>query len=157
VRDSIKKRFKDEAVIDKVLELDSVWRKSKGGFTISVRHDLDSLRMEKNQVSNAVKDKKKLDKKDPCTEELAKSKEISAAIEQKEKDVTETEASIDQLYGSIGNIVGPDVPISKDEKDNVVVSKWGEPRMIEIDGITPGKLHHHEIMQILDIVDFERG
>jgi len=113
--------------------------------------------MEKNQVSQAVKDKKKANKADPCEEEVKRSKEITEAIVQKEKEVAETEANIDKLYGTIGNIVAPDVPISKDEKDNVVQSTWGEPKKIEIDGFTPGKLHHHEIMQILDIVDFERG
>ena len=113
--------------------------------------------MEKNEVSKAVKDKKKANKADPCEEEVKRSKEITEAIELKEKEVVETEAQIDKLYGTIGNIVGADVPISKDEKDNFVVATWGEPRQILVDGITPGKLHHHEVMQILDIVEFERG
>ena len=113
--------------------------------------------MEKNEVSKAVKDKKKANKADPCEEEVKRSKEITEAIELKEKEVVETEAQIDKLYGTIGNIVGADVPISKDEKDNFVVATWGEPRQIQVDGITPGKLHHHEVMQILDIVEFERG
>jgi seryl-tRNA synthetase len=149
VKDSIRRRFKDETVIDKVLELDAVWRKLK--------HDLDSLKKEKNDVSKAVKDKKKADKTDKCEAEVARSKEITVAIDLKEKETVETESQINKLYGTIGNIVMDDVPVSKDEANNVVVSKWGEPRMIDIDGITPGKLHHHEIMQILDIVDFERG
>jgi len=42
--------------------------------------------------------------------------------------------------------VGADVPVSKDEKDNEIVARWGEPKHMEIDGITPGKLHHHEAM-----------
>ncbi len=50
-----------------------------------------------------------------------------------------------------------DVPISDNELNNAVASTWGEPSTLEVDGITPGKLHHHEIMQILDIVEFERG
>lgn len=84
--------------------------------------------MEKNQVSQSVKAKKKANKADPCEEEVKKSKEITEAITQKENLVAETEGQIDKLYGTIGNIVAPDVPISKDEKDNVVQITWGEPR-----------------------------
>lgn len=59
--------------------------------------------------------------------------------------------------GSIGNIVHHDVPIGKDEKKNVQVSSWGEIPSLEVDGKSLGHLHHHEIMQCLDIVEFERG
>jgi len=71
--------------------------------------------------------------------------------------VAELENLRDQKLGKIGNIVHKDVPISKDEADNAVISKWGEPSAIEVDGFTPGKLHHHEIMQLLDMVELERG
>lgn len=50
-----------------------------------------------------------------------------------------------------------DVPISKDEANNAVVSQWGEVPELAVDGKTLGKLHHHEIMQCLDMVEFERG
>lgn len=39
----------------------------------------------------------------------------------------------------------------------MVVSKWGEPSTLVVDGLTLGRLHHHDIMQCLDIVDLERG
>jgi hypothetical protein len=48
--------------------------------------------MEKNEVSKAVKDKKKANKADPCKEEVERSKEITQAIELKEKEAVETEA-----------------------------------------------------------------
>lgn len=50
-----------------------------------------------------------------------------------------------------------DVPISKDEANNAVVSTWGEIPELKVDGKTLGHLHHHEIMQCLDMVEFERG
>lgn len=50
-----------------------------------------------------------------------------------------------------------DVPISKDEVHNVVYSKWGKPSDLVVDGKSLGHLHHHEIMQCLDMVEFERG
>mmetsp|Transcript_46081 Transcript_46081/g.33866 ORF Transcript_46081/g.33866 Transcript_46081/m.33866 type:complete len:141 (+) Transcript_46081:325-747(+) len=57
----------------------------------------------------------------------------------------------------IGNPIAPDVVISKNEDDNAVVSTWGVPSTIQVDGKTLGRLHHHEIMQILDMVELERG
>jgi len=57
----------------------------------------------------------------------------------------------------IGNILGDKVPIFKDEDNNEEVKKWGQIPNMEIDGKTVGKLHHHEIMGLLDMVEFERG
>ena len=53
--------------------------------------------------------------------------------------------------------MGPAVPIFKDEEQNEVVTKWGEVPELEVDGVTLGKLHHHEIMNLIDMVDLERG
>ncbi len=69
----------------------------------------------------------------------------------------ESEELIAKKLGTIGNVIAPDVPISKDEKDNAVVRTWGEPSDLVVDGKTLGHLHHHEIMQCLDMVEFERG
>jgi hypothetical protein len=48
------------------------------------------------------------------------------------------------------------LPIFDDEKFNEVKTKWVEIPKIEVDGKILGKLHHHEIMSILDMVEFER-
>lgn len=51
-----------------------------------------------------------------------------------------------------------DAVISKTEDDNKVVRTFLEPnKELVVDGSALGKLHHHEIMQCLDIVEFERG
>ena len=57
----------------------------------------------------------------------------------------------------IGNVIYHDVPISKDEANNKVVSTWGKPSELVVDGKTLGHMHHHEIMQCLDMVEMERG
>jgi len=68
-----------------------------------------------------------------------------------------SEEQISKKLNIIGNVIHPSVPISKDEADNEITHKWGEPSTIKVDGKTLGKLHHHEIMQCLDIVELERG
>ena len=49
------------------------------------------------------------------------------------------------------------VHVSKDEEENVVVSKWGVPSTLKVDRKTIGCLPHHEVMQVLDIVELARG
>jgi len=57
----------------------------------------------------------------------------------------------------IGNVLGDKVPIFKSEDDNAEIKKWGTVPDMEIDGKTLGKLHHHEIMNLIDMFDMERG
>jgi len=40
-------------------------------------------------------------------------------------------------------VLGPDVPVFKDEDNNEVKTKWGDVPELEVDGKTLGKLHHH--------------
>lgn len=62
------------------------------------------------------------------------------------------------MLGKIGNIVHSDVVVSQDEANNKVVRTWGEVNKdIVVDGSELGKLHHHEIMQCLGILEMERG
>ena len=54
--------------------------------------------------------------------------------------------------------MSPNATISKTEDDNKVVRTYLEPNKdLVVDGQSLGKLHHHEIMQCLDMVEFERG
>ena len=54
--------------------------------------------------------------------------------------------------------MSPNATISKTEDDNKVVRTYLEPNKdLVVDGKSLGKLHHHEIMQCLDMVEFERG
>lgn len=123
-----------------------------------VRYDVDNLRKELGLVSKKVAEKMKASKgQDKCEEEKAQANEIKEKIEQAEKQLEEVEADRTKKLNSIGNIVWEDVPISKDEANNKVVAKWGEIPELKVDGKTLGHLHHHEVMQCLDVVEFERG
>lgn len=74
------------------------------------------------------------------------------------QQAAEAVASLDQKLNLIGNIVGPDVIISKTEDDNKVVRTFGEiPKDLIVDGKTLGKMHHHEIMQCMGILEMDRG
>lgn len=73
------------------------------------------------------------------------------------KEEADIQTELNKKVGSIGNIVYHDVPVAKDEKKNELVSQWGEISQLEVDGKSLGHLYHHEVMQCLDIVEFERG
>lgn len=70
---------------------------------------------------------------------------------------------MDHNLNLIGNVLHKDVPVFKDEDNNVVTSTWGAEKIKDLptvpyeEGRELGKLHHHEIMGLLDMVEFERG
>src|SRR5690242_18222505 len=78
-------------------------------------------------------------------------------LEAAEKEKDELTHLRDKKLNLIGNIVYHDVVFSKDEALNKTVSEWGEIPDLKVDGKSLGHLHHHEIMQCLDMVEFERG
>jgi len=78
-------------------------------------------------------------------------------VEETEKRKDELTVLRNKKLNLVGNLVYSDVPISKNEDDNAVVSTWGTVPELTVDGKTLGHLHHHEIMECLDMVEFERG
>ena len=58
-------------------------------------------------------------------EEKKEATKINEDIEVLKKEMLDNEHLIHLKIKTIGNIVPSDVPISKDEKDNKVVSTWG--------------------------------
>lgn len=130
-----------------------------GNYHISiVRFECDNLRKELGIISKTVAAKMKESKgADKCEEEKAQANAVKEKIELTEKQLEEVENERTKKLNTIGNIVYSDVPISKDEANNAIVAKWGEVPDLKVDGKTLGHLHHHEIMQVLDMVEFERG
>ena len=125
--------------------------------TILVTYQLDQLNREKNDNQKIITEKKKADKANLCEEEMKIKEENAKQTELIKKQEKEAEMTLHKQLNKIGNIVAKDVVISKDEELNKVVAQWGEIPDHPIDGITPGKLHHHEVMQICDILEMERG
>ena len=64
----------------------------------------------------------------------------------------EAEAEIEGLLLRIPNLPDASVPAGRDERDNVVVSTWGEKPAMEFTA-----RDHHEVGEALGILDFERG
>lgn len=88
---------------------------------------------------------------------MEESKEVGKQIVDLEKVRDELEVLCKKKLGTIGNIVADSVVISKDEANNEVVKTWGKPSDLEVTGEELGHLHHHEIMQCLDILEMKQG
>jgi seryl-tRNA synthetase len=110
----MEQRFKDPSIVDQVLELDKEWRE--------LRASVDDLRKDLNTLQKDVIAPKKKAKED-CDAEVAQQKEMQAQIKDKEAQLPGIAENRDAFLNRIGNLVDPEVPISKDEDaDNLVVA-----------------------------------
>mmetsp|Transcript_16485 Transcript_16485/g.34630 ORF Transcript_16485/g.34630 Transcript_16485/m.34630 type:complete len:501 (-) Transcript_16485:215-1717(-) len=124
-RQSMRQRFKDPAIVDAVLAKDEQWREK--------RSQIDQLRQKVNALQRDVIAPKKKARED-CEAEVAEMKSTQAEIKAMEGELPELERERDELLGTIGNVVDPEVPISQDEdEDNLVVSLYPEPLEAESD------------------------
>jgi len=136
VRKSQRDRFKDETLVDQVIDLDEQWRKAN--------YEMESLQMQFNALNKIIGDKKKSSKgKDKCEEEVAQSGEIKKTREEKKLFAIELDKQRTAKLGLIGNVLSDKCPVFKDEENNVVTKEWGTVPDIDVDGKTLGRLYHH--------------
>ena len=79
-----------------------------------------------------------------------KSKDISNELEKISFDQKQTKDKLDEILSGIPNIPHQDVPIGKDENDNIEISKSGKIPKFDFNPKT-----HYEIGYKLDMLDFE--
>ena len=79
-------------------------------------------------------------------------KEVTAKIEETEKEVEKVRVERDAKLGKIGNILSDTCIIDNNEDNNGVVWKWGTPRPM-----TKDMYCHHELLWMLDGYEPERG
>ena len=124
--------------IDRLLELDDKRREIQGV--------IGELRAKRNEHA------KNLSSGKPTEEQIEEGKKIKEQIAKEEKDLNDIMPEYMELMVKVPNIPAPDVPVGKDESENVEIERFGEPRKFDFelkDHITLGKE--------LDIIDFERG
>ena len=77
---------------------------------------------------------------------------LRQAVRQLAGAVSSSAEASSELVGTIGNLVDDSVPVSQDEdKDNLVVRKWGVPRD------PAGMLNHHDLLWRIGGYEPERG
>ena len=139
-----KKYFDGKEVIENVVALDSNRK--------ATQVKLDNTLAEINQLSKKVGDLFKQGKAEEANQVKAEtanlkeqSKELSAALDRIEKEITE-------LLLTIPNLPNADVPEGRTAEDNVVVRTGGN-----LEDLPKDALPHWELAKKYDLIDFELG
>src|SRR3989344_1169524 len=127
-----------EVDIKKLLELDSQKRKLLGGT--------ESIRAERNQVTEAAKGQK------PSDKQVAKGKELKEKLAKLEAELEPVEKELTILLNAVPNMPTDDVPVGSSEDENVEVKTWGDKPKFDFE---PKK--HWEIAKAKGWLDSERA
>ena len=141
VKEGIRRRGDDPAMIDEVLRLDARRRE--------LLSEVERLKAEKNAASKAIGKIKDAEERNQA---IAAMRAQGDRIPELDKDVAQVEAELQALMLALPNLPHPDVPVGTSEEDNIVVRTEGTPREF---GFTPKP--HWELGEQLNIIDFERG
>ncbi|MDO4846928.1 MAG: serine--tRNA ligase [Clostridiaceae bacterium] len=144
VKENIKKKFQDQKLplVDEVIDLDLKLReaKSKG----------DELRADRNRISKEIgmyMAKKQLEDAENAKATVKKLNDELVELEAKE---VEYEAELKKRMMVIPNIIGPNVPIGKDDSENVELERFGEPVVPDYE--IP---YHVDIMESFNGIDLD--
>ena len=144
VKENIKKKFQDSklGLVDEVIELDAQSR--------AVKQQADDLRANRNKISKEIGKLMAQGKKE---EGMSLKDEVNRQAEQlKELEAKETElsAKVTEIMMQIPQIIDPEVPIGKDDSENVEIERFGEPVVPDFE--IP---YHTEIMEKLNGIDLD--
>ena len=128
--------------LDEAVNLDMLHRKSLS--------EVNELRAERNKVSDQIAEIKKTGGN--ADNEIMLMREVGENIKKIENDLAITKEKLDDILLRIPNPPHKSVPIGKDEKENKVISSWGE--YIEVDFTLKS---HLEIGNQLGLFDFEQA
>ena len=140
VKDGMRKRGDDPAIIDEVLRLDARRRE--------LLFEVEQLKAAKNAASKQIG---KI--KDPVErhQRIAEIKAQGDRIPLLDREVAEVEHAFNHAMLAIPNLPHPDVPVGANEDQNIVIAQEGEPRQFAF-----APRPHWELGEALDIIDFER-
>ncbi len=143
VKDAMKTRNADlDAKIDEILKIDEERR--------AITSQVESMKAEQNQVTKKIPLMKKAN--EDTTEIMAKMKFLSNKISEENNKLSELEEKQKNIILSIPNIPDADVPVGKDDSENVEIRKWGTPREFNFEAKA-----HWDLGKDLDILDPERA
>ena len=139
----------------------AVESRQKGDFGIENVRDLDQKRRDllkvveakKNQQSVTSKQIPKLKKEGKdASGIMAEMKALSGEIKEMDAQVAKIEEELRDAILNVPNTPAPDVPVGKDDSDNVEMRRFGEPTQFDFEPKA-----HWDIGEDLDILDFERA
>ena len=144
VKENIKRKFQDKKLplVDEALQLDAQRR--------ALIQEGDTLRSQRNTLSKQVGMLMKAGDKEGAEKVKAQVKADADRLVAIEKESAEIEAAFKKVMMAIPNIVAPDVPVGKDDSENVELKRFGEAK--EADFEIP---YHLDILEKLDGIDVD--
>jgi seryl-tRNA synthetase len=141
LRQALEKRQMDTAPVDRILTLDEE-RRSK-------LSELEALRARRNSASKEIGRMKEETQRETMKEQV---RVINIQIDALDTLVGELDAQLQEALYELPNIPDADVPLGKDDSENVVIKNVGTLREFSF---TP--LPHYELGPKMGYLDFERG
>jgi len=135
--EKLKKACQDKQVkvdVDKILELDKNKRE--------IMTEMEMLRAEQNKISRGGKENLVL---------ITQAKEIKEKIKEMEPELEKVDAELKILLLQLPNIPFDDVPVGKDDSENIVLRKVGKPSKID------NPKDYMELAEPLDLIDTKRA
>lgn len=126
--------------IDRILELDAQSR--------ALGQEIDALRQEQREAGKRIAGASP----DARQALLAQQKELKDGLRSSEERQGTLHAELERLMLQVPNVPADDVPVGKDDADNVEVSRWGERTRFDF-----GARSHIELGEAQDWLDLERG
>jgi len=134
----------EDAPVDEAIRLDERRR--------AILVEVEALKAERNSGSRQIGALMREGKREEAEAQKQRMAELGQKIAALEGELKQVEADLHWAMLNIPNLPLPEVPVGKDDSENVVTKVVGE---LPTFSFTPKP--HWEIGEALDILDFERG
>jgi seryl-tRNA synthetase len=130
-------RNRNPEILNKILETDKSYR--------TILAEVETLRAQQNEITKNIKGK-------PSDEQIKSASSIKEKLKDLETNLKNQEEELKFSLSEIPNIQAEDVPVGKDDNDNVVYKTVGEPTKFDFE-----PLDHMDLGEKLDILDIKRA
>ena len=144
VKENIRKKFQESKLplVDEVIELDKQYR--------AAITEADGLRADRNRLSKQIGGLMAKGEKEEAEKVKKQVGESAKRLEELEKLEEELQKKVNDIMMIIPNIIDPDVPIGRDDTENVEIERFGEPKVPDFE--IP---YHTDIMESLSGIDLD--
>ena len=144
VKENIRRKFQESKLplVDEVIELD---RQYRAAIT-----EADGLRADRNRLSKQIGGLMAKGEKEEAEKVKKQVGESAKRLEELEKLEEELQKKVNDIMMIIPNIIDPDVPIGRDDTENVEIERFGEPKVPDFE--IP---YHTDIMESLSGIDLD--
>lgn len=144
VRENMRKKFQEDRLhlVDEALEFDRLFRADKT--------EADGLRADRNKISKTIGMHMAKNEKDEAERAKEEVKKINARLEELEENEKKLAEELRERMMSIPQIIGDEVPIGRDDSENVELERIGEPV------VPPYEIPYHvDLMEKLSGIDLD--